>query len=157
MIDSSIAKVTASGSRAIAINKQGVSTGNTLEGISLLKTMIRYGLLLLAFATLAFTPVIEKQGADEISLFGGKRGNVPFPHRRHQDILKDCSICHTMFPREKGIIDALKKEEKLKAKQVMNKLCVKCHRTKAKAGEPSGPRSCNTCHIKETPTIPVMR
>lgn len=123
----------------------------------LLKTIIRYGFLLLTLATLAFTPVNEKQGAENISLFGGKRGDVPFPHRRHQEVNKDCSVCHTLFPREKGIIEALKKEEKLKAKQVMNKLCVKCHRAKAKAGEPSGPRSCNACHIKETPKIPTLR
>lgn len=122
-----------------------------------MKAILRYALLLIAFASLAFTPVSEKKGAEEISLFGGKRGNVPFPHRRHQDAVRDCSICHALFPREKGSIEAYKKEDKLKTKQVMNKLCVKCHRTKAKAGEPTGPRSCNTCHQKETPKIPQMR
>lgn len=121
-----------------------------------MKTILRYGLVLAAFVSLAFTPVSEKQGAEEISLFGGKRGDVTFPHRRHQDALGDCSICHTLFPREKGVIEAYKKEEKLKPKQVMNKLCVKCHREKAKAGEPTGPRSCNSCHNKETPKIPQM-
>lgn len=122
-----------------------------------LKPTLRASLLLISFALLAFTPVSEKQGAEEISLYGGKRGDVPFPHRRHQEVIRDCSVCHTLFPREMGVIEAYKKEKKLKAKQVMNKLCVKCHRTKAKAGEPTGPRSCNTCHIKETPKIPQMR
>lgn len=122
-----------------------------------METIRRYGLVLIVLATLAFTPVSEKQGAENITLFGGNRGDVPFPHRQHQNVLQDCSICHTLFAREKGIIEQLKKEDKLASKQVMNKLCVKCHRDRAKAGEPSGPRSCNTCHVKETPAIPAVR
>ena len=90
----------------------------------------------------------QNPGAADISLEGGTRGNVPFPHQKHQDTLKDCSVCHDVFPQSPGAIEALKAEEKLKKKQVMNKLCTKCHKAEKKAGKPSGPTTCKTCHIK---------
>ncbi|MGD2269745.1 MAG: cytochrome c3 family protein [Desulfobacterales bacterium] len=103
------------------------------------------GLLMTAAVSLA----VENKGAKEISLFGGKSGNVPFPHHRHQETIGDCKICHGLFPQQAGIIRQLKAEGKLKKKHVMNKLCTKCHKQKKKAGEKSGPVTCKSCHIKE--------
>jgi hypothetical protein len=91
----------------------------------------------------------ENKGAAEIKLPGGKRGLVPFPHRRHQDKLKDCEICHSVFPQKAGIIKELKAQGKLKKKHVMNKLCNKCHRQKKREGLKAGPTTCKKCHIKE--------
>lgn len=90
---------------------------------------------------------IENTGAETMVLPGGPRGDVSFPHRQHQNALTDCNACHTLFPQVSGSIAALKSEGKLDNKQVMNKLCIKCHRAKRKAGEPAGPTSCKTCHI----------
>ncbi len=120
-------------------------------------TFIRYGLLMCMVLLVGFTPVSEQQGAKEITLSGGNRGEVLFPHFRHQEVIRDCSVCHQLFPREKGAIDRLKNDGTLQSKQVMNKLCVKCHREKAAAGENTGPKSCNACHVKQTPPIPAMR
>lgn len=108
------------------------------------------GILLFNTATVALsgTPV-ENKGAAEIKLPAGKRGDVLFPHRRHQDKLGDCNICHSVFPQKAGVIKALKSEGKLKKKHVMNKLCTKCHRQKKKEGIKSGPTTCSKCHIKE--------
>jgi len=88
----------------------------------------------------------QDNGQEHISLYGGNKGEVPFPHRLHQNNLGDCKTCHDVFPQKKGSIEALKAEGKLKKKHVMNKLCTKCHRQKKKAGEKSGPTTCTKCH-----------
>lgn len=91
----------------------------------------------------------QDMGPKDIKLQGGKRGNVPFPHQRHQETLGDCDICHTVFPQKTGAIEELKGKGELKKKYVMNKLCTKCHKDRKKAGEPSGPTTCSKCHLKE--------
>jgi cytochrome c-type protein NrfB len=100
--------------------------------------------------TLFFSSAFSEQnfGAENIILEGGESGVVPFPHKRHQDTLKDCNICHELFDREIGSIEQQKVEDRLKAKQVMNTQCLKCHRDTKKAGKASGPISCATCHTK---------
>ncbi len=100
----------------------------------------------LAIFSTAFSET--NSGAENIILEGGESGPVPFPHKIHQDFLKDCNICHELFDQEIGSIEKLKLEEKLKAKQVMNTQCLKCHRDTRKAGKPSGPVSCANCHSK---------
>jgi hypothetical protein len=97
-----------------------------------------------------FSTAISEQnfGAENIILEGGQSGVVPFPHKMHQDTLKDCNICHELFDQEIGSIEKLKDEDKLRAKQVMNTQCLKCHRDTKKAGKASGPISCATCHTK---------
>ena len=32
----------------------------------------------------------------------------------------------------------------------MNKICIKCHKLKKKAGEKAGPTKCSQCHVKTT-------
>ncbi|MDY6973179.1 MAG: cytochrome c3 family protein [Thermodesulfobacteriota bacterium] len=88
-------------------------------------------------------------GAEKIQLEGGKRGIVPFPHHRHQKALDDCNTCHTLFPLERGALGRLKAMGVLQKKQVMNKLCIKCHRTEKKAGNPHGPTTCSKCHVRK--------
>ena len=91
----------------------------------------------------------QNKGAKEITMFGGKRGEVPFTHAKHQERLGDCNVCHSLFPQSTGAVEALKKKGDLKKKHVMNKLCVKCHRTEQKAGKPYGPVACSKCHVKK--------
>ena len=104
---------------------------------------------LTAVSSIAVCLATENQGAENIVLEGGTRGNVSFPHRQHQKNLGDCQICHSVFPQESGVIQKLKAQGTLKKKHVMNKLCTKCHKEKKKAGQPSGPTSCAKCHIKK--------
>ena len=104
--------------------------------------------VLTAGAIVVNSVAIENEGAENIELFGGKRGKVPFPHRLHQKNLGDCQICHSVFPQETGAIEELKSAGTLKKKYVMNKLCTKCHKQNKRAGQPSGPTSCKKCHIK---------
>ena len=86
-------------------------------------------------------------GAAEMVLEGGSAGKVPFPHRRHQESLQeDCQVCHDMFPQQRGSIEALKAEDKLESKQVMNRLCTGCHRDYRRQGAKTGPISCSQCH-----------
>lgn len=105
--------------------------------------------LVIGFMLVAvFAFAVENKGADKISLPGGKRGDVPFPHHLHQSKLEDCTICHATFPQEKGVIEKMKADGQLKKKHVMNKLCTKCHKQKKNAGKKTGPVTCTKCHIR---------
>ena len=88
------------------------------------------------------------QGANQIDIFGGHSGNVPFPHAQHQERITDCKVCHSVFPQEIGAIKKLKEAGKLKKKKVMNLQCIKCHKQEKRAGKPHGPLTCKTCHVK---------
>ena len=106
--------------------------------------IVGVSVLSLAFAGVALA---EGNGAETIVLKGGSLGNVTFPHKAHQDNLKDCEACHKLFPQEAGAIEKLIADGTLKKKEVM-KNCEKCHKeTKAK-GEATGPTSCKGCHKK---------
>jgi len=89
----------------------------------------------------------QNKGTKEMVLFGGRKGNVSFPHHRHQTILGDCNICHNLFPKVTGSILDLKVNKKLKNKQVMEQ-CSNCHKAKEKAGDKAGPTRCKACHNK---------
>ncbi len=113
--------------------------------------LIIAGMVMLAGMSVADQPTKKQnKGAEKIELFGGKKGKIPFPHHTHQDVLKDCNICHADFPQKAGSIEALKAEGKLKKKQVMNKQCIKCHKKKKRAKERTGPTSCSKCHQKDS-------
>ena len=88
------------------------------------------------------------RGSDKIDIFGGRSGNVPFPHAQHQDRIKDCNVCHSVFPQEAEAIKKMKEKGTLKPKKVMNLQCIKCHKEEKKAGKPYGPVTCKTCHVK---------
>ena len=105
-------------------------------------------LLVLGLLATAGTVGSTDYGAEEMLLDGGSRGKVPFPHRTHQAVLGDCSQCHDLFPQETGAITRLKKAGDLKKKQVMNKSCVKCHKTMRKNGGKTGPTTCSKCHVR---------
>ena len=107
------------------------------------------GILIAGVALAMSAKTGEDKGAADMVLAGGKRGDVPFPHLTHQEKLVDCNICHAVFPQEKGAIETLKAEGKLKPKQVMNKQCTKCHKDKKRAGEKAGPTTCKSCHHKD--------
>jgi hypothetical protein len=112
--------------------------------------MLRIFVAALAVALFIVGGAVAKgdKGARHINLDGGNRGIVPFPHNQHQTTLKNCQVCHTLFPQEKGGIERLKKEGKLTQKQVMNKHCIKCHKSTKRSGDKSGPTKCGECHVK---------
>ena len=87
-------------------------------------------------------------GPDQMKLHGGDRGDVPFNHKLHQDNLKDCNVCHMLFPQKSNAIQEMIEQGDLKSKKVMNTLCTACHREKKKAGMATGPVTCSKCHIK---------
>jgi len=111
---------------------------------------MRRGLILFisaAMVGIAGLSVAEtNKGAKELVIPSGTRGNVKFPHHQHQDVLKDCMLCHDLFPQQAGAIQDLKQKGILAPKQVMNKQCVNCHRARKNAEEKSGPVTCSQCH-----------
>lgn len=104
--------------------------------------------ILAVFFITALGIAVENKGESTKELNGGDRGNVPFPHRLHQNKLGGCNDCHSVFPKEPGAIDSMKKKGTLKSKDVMNKQCIKCHRAQKQAGKKSGPLTCSKCHQK---------
>ncbi len=110
----------------------------------LITGLTAFGLLLAS----VFTFAGQTQGRKEISLNGGASGNVLFPHHQHQEVVTDCQTCHADFDQTEGALDAAKKANVLKKKQIMNNTCLKCHRSMKKTGEKTGPVSCKGCHIK---------
>ena len=77
------------------------------------------------------------------------KGPVPFDHKAHAGLVKDCKACHHM--------DAAGKEQKcanchgektegkkISSKEAFHKQCKDCH-TKAK----KGPTKCDACHQKK--------
>ncbi len=102
------------------------------------------------YAAAGFADEKEKadadKGAEKLTIYGGTRGDIPFPHWEHQEVLADCGVCHAHFSQKKDAIKALKDDGKIKAKKIMNEQCIGCHREKKAAGEKSGPTSCSQCH-----------
>ena len=91
---------------------------------------------------------VENKGAEKIQIDGGSRGDVPFTHHAHQDRLGDCKVCHASFPQEPQSLAKLKESGQMKRKDVMNKLCIKCHKAEKVAGNKTGPTTCSKCHIR---------
>ncbi len=91
----------------------------------------------------------SSRGSEDITISGGARGNVFFPHRVHENSLQDCNVCHSVFPEVPGAIDEAKEKGTLKAKEVMNKTCIQCHRDQKMQGVQSGPTTCSKCHSSE--------
>jgi cytochrome c-type protein NrfB len=108
---------------------------------------VSVALIVMSVAWTAFA--VQNDGPEQIALKGGNRGVVPFPHHRHQNALRDCNICHSLFPMKQGAIERLKAEGKLVKQQVMKKHCIKCHKTLKRQGSPSGPTTCAKCHIRK--------
>lgn len=108
---------------------------------------ILFCVVFLAFSAGVMAAQVPKKGPEEITLDGGRKGDVQFPHRKHQNTLGDCNICHDIFPQKLGVIKELKNDGKLQKKQVMNH-CRSCHRRLAKQGKKAGPTSCKRCHSK---------
>ncbi|MDY6969443.1 MAG: cytochrome c3 family protein [Spirochaetota bacterium] len=89
----------------------------------------------------------QERGTKSFVIFGGNFGDVQFPHYLHQDSLKNCNLCHNLFPQVSGSILKLKSEGKLKLKIVMRQ-CIRCHKDKKSVGVKSGPIKCKDCHKK---------
>lgn len=105
-------------------------------------------LIMAAFFITVTTWAQENRGAVEFDIPAGQKGSVHFPHHEHQDAVKDCNVCHSVFPQKPGAIEELKGKGELADKQVMNELCRKCHEAQKKAGQKAGPTSCAKCHTK---------
>jgi cytochrome c553 len=71
---------------------------------------------------------------DLIDFAAPKMGKVSFPHKKHQDMLKDCKKCHEKTPG---------KIEGGFSKDWAHKTCKGCHTTGKK-----GPTGCKDCHKK---------
>ncbi len=110
------------------------------------------GWAILALLVLIMMPALPagalETGAARLQLDGGSRGTIMFPHRDHQQRLGDCNLCHKLFPKQRGALVSLKKAGKLARKQVMNKLCIKCHKAEKLAGRTGGPTTCSKCHTR---------
>jgi hypothetical protein len=136
--------------KALSIRVNSATLGQIEENYG--KYRMKSIIIVVCFVFAVFSAVvtaagITEKGPAEITLDGGSKGTVDFPHQKHQNTLGDCKICHDIFPQKLGVIEALKEEGKLEKKQVMNN-CRKCHRNLVKEGKKAGPTSCTKCHSK---------
>ncbi len=114
--------------------------------LSILIFLLAAGISVSGIAAASSEQKASDKGAELMTLEGGTLGDVPFPHRRHQESVNDCSSCHELFPRESGAIRAQQKAGALKKQKVMNDQCIKCHLARSSAGKSAGPTKCGTCH-----------
>ena len=73
--------------------------------------------------------------AEDTIVFHPSMGDVTFPHKMHQTMLKDCKICHT---KEIGKIEGGM------SKDFAHNTCKACHISKGQ-----GPTKCMECHHKK--------
>jgi hypothetical protein len=98
-----------------------------VKEVSKLKKII--SALALVFFTASFAL------AADVMTFPATMGNVTFPHKIHQELLKDCKVCHAEIP---GKIEGF-------GKDVAHKLCINCHKSESNG---KGPTTCKACHKK---------
>lgn len=91
--------------------------------------------------------VAKNIGDKSFMISGGKLGDVPFPHDKHERIITDCDYCHNLYPQVRGSIKKYIDDGKFNKREVMDR-CTKCHRDKFNAGLKTGPTRCKGCHIK---------
>jgi cytochrome c553 len=84
-----------------------------------------------AAALVAFSATMA-MAADTMT-FPAKNGDVTFPHKKHQEALKNCKACHEKGP---GKIEGF-------GKDWAHKTCKGCHAEKG-----AGPTKCGECHKK---------
>jgi opacity protein-like surface antigen len=87
---------------------------------------------IIAAAALTMFTAGLAMAADTIT-FPAKNGNVTFDHKKHQESVKDCKICHEKAP---GKIEGF-------GKDMAHKTCKGCHTDKG-----AGPTKCAECHKK---------
>ncbi|MGA2150873.1 MAG: cytochrome c7 [Geobacteraceae bacterium] len=88
---------------------------------------------IIAAVMLTLFCAVTAMAADVITL-PAKNGDVTFPHKKHQDALKDCKVCHEKEPA--GKIEGF-------GKDWAHKTCKGCH-----AEKNIGPTKCGECHKK---------
>ena len=87
--------------------------------------------ILMTYAVLAILSCTDVSDIAEVIVFPAGNGQVTFTHKKHQDVIRDCTACHTSAPgkmRESGQFRP-------------HKLCIGCHETRK-----SGPVNCVDCH-----------
>jgi hypothetical protein len=89
--------------------------------------------IIAAAAITIFTAGMALAAGPETITLNAKMGNVTFPHKKHQEVLKSCKPCHEKAP---GKIEGI-------GKDWAHKTCKGCHTEKAK-----GPTKCSECHKK---------
>ena len=87
---------------------------------------------IIAAAALIIVTAGMALAADTITL-PAKNGDISFPHKKHQELLKDCKTCHEKGP---GKIEGF-------GKDWAHRTCKACHETKK-----MGPTKCAECHKK---------
>lgn len=90
--------------------------------------------IIAAAALTLFATGIALAAGSETLTFPTKMGTVTFPHKMHQEMLKDCKKCHAS--------DAGGKIEGF-SKEWAHKTCKGCH-----ADMNKGPTKCGDCHKK---------
>jgi predicted CXXCH cytochrome family protein len=87
-------------------------------------------------AALAILSYVGTGFAKDIIVLHSENGNIIFTHKKHQEAIKDCAVCHESAPGKKKIFGQYRP----------HKLCIGCHEKKE-----SGPVDCVGCHKTSGP------
>ena len=90
--------------------------------------------LIAAAALTVFSAGMALAAGPEVITLKASMGNVAFPHKKHQDLLKNCTACHVKTP---GKIEGF-------GKDWAHKTCKDCHAEKKIGVE----EKCKFCHKK---------
>ncbi len=83
---------------------------------------------------------------------------VRFAHKRHAHLIKDCSACHHLRPKDKDALETTRCRachqesfdpeypDRLGLKAAYHQQCMECHKEEAK-----GPVTCTGCHLRKVP------
>ena len=115
-----------------------------------MRKIIVLTVLAVAFAFIC-SPVFAATPPDKIMIgeIQKMKGPVPFDHKQHVAIAKDCKSCHhSDQPGQEQKCFACHKDKadgkKLSLKDAFHKQCMDCHKKEGK-----GPIKCNDCHSKK--------
>lgn len=86
-----------------------------------------------------------------------QRPPVEFNHDKHTAALPEegCKACHLLGPQGK-VLPRLWEEDGADPKtqqERFHKLCLRCHTTRQKSAQKSGPTTCGECHVRRLPAL----
>lgn len=123
------------------------------------------GALCLWVIALAAVNLGPSAPAPEAAMEPEGRPAAYFPHDAHM-MLVECTACHHRYNEAgENVVDEMELDgseamrcatchtsrSDINGREAFHRQCMVCHRTTEKAGNPSGPRTCGTCHLPVTP------
>jgi hypothetical protein len=95
-----------------------------------------------------------KEIPETITLDGGRRGPVVFPHVAHHKVIETCQTCHHNMPQDaerpdKGCRECHTNDHKVPTMKAFHDTCITCHRNENREKKNELPVRCTDCHTSK--------